>query len=177
MARAVETFDGRYPDGASEAAECMLALSGTITKDGRTTIRSEKLLRTPLYQTTARPVSTDEAVAWARALKDAARLAATDPETSARSLEALFLPLPFTRSHKLGGWIDFLPAPDSGLIALIRNELHTDAPEDVSILQQLPGGRTRVRLRLSHSPAEPPRWLTVDLIHHEGSLKCVRLAT
>jgi serine/threonine protein kinase len=174
--RAVETADGPQSGGASQAVECDLRLSGTINKNGRTTIRREKLLRTPLYQTSARPVSTDEAAAWARALKEAARLAATDPETSARSIAALFLPLPFTRSHKLDGWVHAPPAPDSGLIALIRNELQIDASEDVVIFQQLPGGRTRVRLRLSHSPAEPPDWLTVDLIHHAGTLKCVRLA-
>jgi serine/threonine protein kinase len=175
--RAVEAADGLQSDGASQAVECVLLLSGTITKDGRTMIRSEKLQRSPLFQTTARPVTTDEAVTWARALKEAARLAATDPVTSARSIETLFLPLPFTSTSNLDGWIDSLPAPESGLIALIRNELQTDAPADVSILHQLPGGRTRVRLRLSHSPAVPPSWLTVDLIHHSGTLKCVRLAT
>jgi serine/threonine protein kinase len=175
--RAVEAADGLQPVGASQAVECDLRLSGTINKDGRTTIRRENLHRTPLYQTTARPVSADEAATWARALKDAARLAATDPETSARSIAALFLPLPFTSTQKLDGWIHAPPAPDSGLIALIRNELQTGAPEDVSILDQRPGGRTRVRLRLSHSPAQAARWLTVDLIHHEGTLKCVRMAT
>lgn len=177
MASAVETCDGRYPDGASEAAECMLTLTGTITKDGRTTIHSEKFQRSPLYQTSARPVTADEAAAWASALKDAARLSATDPESAARSLNALFHPLPFTSKRKLSIWLQSVPAPDSGLMAMIRNELQNLAPEDVTISETLPGGRTRVRLRLSHSPAEAPDWLTVDLIHHEGTLKCVRLAT
>jgi serine/threonine protein kinase len=177
MARAIETCDGRQPDGASAAAECKLQLTGTITKQGITTIHGETFQRTPLYQTSARPVSADEAAAWARALKDAALLAASDPGSAARSLEALFHPLPFTADRKLGAWIHTVPAADSGLMARIRNELQTDAPEDVSILEQLPGGRTRVRLRLSHSPAEPPSWLTVDLIHHAGILKCIRLAT
>jgi serine/threonine protein kinase len=176
MARAVETCDGLQPGGTSEAAECILHLTGTLTKDGRTTIHSEKFQHIPLYQTSARPVSIDDAAAWARDLKDAARLSATDPESAARSLEALFLPLPFTSNRKLGSWLHAVPAPDSGLIAQIRNELQTLAPEDMTISEILPGGRTRVRLRLSHSPAEPPDWLTVDLIHHSGRIVAVRLA-
>jgi hypothetical protein len=174
--RAVETADGLQPGDVSRAIECDLRLSGTITKDGRTIIRSEKLRCTPLYQTAARPVSIDEAATWARDLKDAALLAATDPDSAARSLEALFHPLPFTSKRKLGSWLHAVPAPDSGLIAQIRNELQTLAPEDVTISEILPGGRTRVRLRLSHSPAERPDWLTVDLIHHSGRIVAVRLA-
>jgi hypothetical protein len=175
-AYAVEACDGRRVDGASEAAECILYLHGTITKQGITTIHSETFQRTQLYQTCARPVSAEEAAIWARALKDAALLAASDPDSAARSLEALFHPLPFTSDRRLGAWIHTVPAADSGLMAMIRNELQALAPDDVTISETLPGGRTRVRLHLSHSPAEAPRWLTVDLIHHSGRIVAVRLA-
>jgi serine/threonine protein kinase len=51
-----------------------------------------------------------------------------------------------------------------------------DDHDDLEIAGQVPGGRTRARFRLRQPPAKSPRWLNVDLIPHEGSLKCVRLA-
>lgn len=174
IARAVEGCDNIEP--SADAFECELRLSGTLTRDGHTEILSEKFQRKPLYQIVSRPVTLDGTLAWGFALKEAVLLAANDPDTAARSLAPLFHPLPLTPHRKLDGWIDQIPGTDSGLIAMLRHEMQVLSLDDVQISGQLPGGRTRVRLRLGRSPAKSPRWLTADLIPHEGSFKCIRLA-
>ena len=175
LVRAVETCDHREADGASAADEVILFLNGIITKNGGTTIHGEHFSRVTLYQTWPHCMSADEVASWAYALKNAAARAASDPASSAVSLGSLFHPLPFTSSRKVGPWLHAVPSPDSGLIAEIREHLQLADREDIVIEKSLPGGRTRIRLRLKHSAAEEPRWLTADLIQHDGMAKCVRI--
>ena len=174
---AVETCDGKQPGGASEAAECVLTLSGTITHDGRTSIRNEKFRRTTLYQSLPRHASLAEAVAWTRNLQRAVDLTAKSPDALQTALNALFLPLRLTTRESIRGWIRSSPAPDGGLVALLRRQVPAIRPKDVSISENLPGGRTRIVLRLNPSNPELREWLTADLIHHSGGFKCVRLDT
>jgi hypothetical protein len=175
-AYAMETFDGLQPAATTGANECALSLTGNIARSGHTVIHQEEFRRRPLYHSLPRHSSLEEAVAWTQSLQQAVRLAATSPETSKPALDALFHPLTFSIQPRDKSWLHTTPAPDGGLMALLKNQVPAIRPQDVSISNMLPGGRTRVRLRLRHSPTAVPRWMTVDLIHHAGTLKCVRLA-
>jgi serine/threonine protein kinase len=176
-ASALETCDGKQPGRTTEAAECVLTLSGTITRDGRTTIDREKFRRKMLYQISLRHASQAEALAWTQQLKQTVRLASSSPDAPDSAMADLFHPLQFTIKPRDERWLRSTPAPDGGLVAMLSRLLSPESPMDVSISENLPGGRTRVVARLTSSRPDLPKWLTFDLIHHAGVFKCVRLDT
>lgn len=173
MARAIQSFDGPVTQGRGHFDETTLFLEGFIHTDGTTIIHKETIHRNRLHATEVKPISHEMAMAWAMQLSTACR--EQRPEAAQKDLDSLFLALPISTEYKANGWIRTVPSADSGLIAQIRDELEFHGPEDLVITRTHAGGRTRILLRLRNGRDVSSRWLTADLIPHDGSCRCVKL--
>jgi hypothetical protein len=163
--RAVEMDD----DFESGATALTLELTGTVTAAGQTSIRSEKLVRHPLYRAENRVADASEALAWTQALREAL--------ASGQALDALFHPVSLGVVNK-SQWQWYLPGDNhtDSLLGLLKNGTLTLHPAGVRVKSREPGARSRLAIPLRAAQTGAVSTLEADLIHTAGGWRCVRLA-
>jgi hypothetical protein len=173
---AVEAFHG--PDSADPcgADDLCLELLGTVTRDGRTTIRTEKLVRTPMYRADLRTATVAEARAWLRDFLHTVATGQADSAATRTRLAALIQAVPGALLEgDANGWLRHPLSWHSAMPTLLGADLLLEKDATPTLAGLQPGGRTRLILPLRPPHPHPPRTLVADLIHSGGHWRCVRL--
>jgi hypothetical protein len=177
LAFAVETFDGLQPEGSCGAADLLIELSGTLAIDGRTAIRKETFLRTPMYLADCRKADARDVSAWAEAFRSAISKTQDASSDASTMLRGLFHPVPGGSPDETdSGWVRKTPDHRGDFASLLGAELSRVAHLDSDIVGTLPGGRTRITIPLASTSSRPKRMITADLVSINGSWRCVKLA-
>jgi len=175
--RAVETFDGRSPDGGCGADDLLLELSGTVALDGTTRISDEQLLCVPMYRAEPRVATSAELEHWFTSLAAGLDLAERDPSRADDYLADFFLAVPGTLPGSAdSNWLRWLPDMAGDLPSLLREELSGNPEAAVVFEEYRCGGITRIRLPFRSNGSGPERRLLMDLVRVSGAWRCVRLA-
>jgi hypothetical protein len=173
---AIESFHG--PDSADPcgADDLRLELHGTVTQTGHTTIRTEKLVRTPMYRADLRTATAREARTWLRDFLDTLATGHADSAATRTRLAALIQTVPGALLEgDSNGWLRHPPSWHSAMPTMLGADHLLGAGATPTLAGLQPGGRTRLILPFRPPHPHPPRALVADLIHSGGHWRCVRL--